>query len=186
MALLDAWDHAEFWKRRLVAPCMIYAVQSGEAVKFGKANDVWDRFATLRSSNPVEIKLLCVVPGDFEMEARFHRWLAPERIHYEWFEGPRVSEALAFMAELANKLLEAHDGGDTAPNWKGLMTWPRESLLPHGRSRKRDPAPVTVRKGAALPLSAEEREAFEARQAYEAEVKRQRNEARLLGEPNLC
>jgi hypothetical protein len=141
----DAWDHAEFWKKRLTAPCMVYAIRSGSAVKFGKANDVYERFATLRAANPVRIELLHTVPGDFELEARFHRWLAPDCVHYEWFDGPEVDRALEFMAELADKAIAAYEGGDTAPEWRGLMTWPRFALKQDYRKR-REPAPLTVRR----------------------------------------
>jgi len=125
---------------------MIYIVRSGDAIKVGKANRIDLRLESLQCGNPVKLKLLAAFPGDHELEARFHRWLAPDRIHGEWFEGPLVPQALEFALELSAKLRAVGPSAKQQPEWRGLMTWPRSALSPRGRARPRTPAPVTVRR----------------------------------------
>lgn len=141
--MIDAWEHAEFWMKELTNPCFVYVVQSGTAIKVGKATNVYERVATLQCGNPVTLELLHALPGDYELESRLHRDLRPHRIRNEWFDGPACEKTLQFIGDLAEKLLAAHDGGDTAPEWRGLMTWPRASLA--ARRARSKPAAITVR-----------------------------------------
>lgn len=141
-ALVDAWDHAEFWKKELVEPCFIYMVRSGSAVKVGKANDVYSRINGLQTGNPVKLELLHVVPGDHELETRIHKLLRKDRVHGEWFDGPNVERVLELVAELAAKILAAYGGDGVAPAWKGHIRWPVWTTY---HPRKRKSAPVTVR-----------------------------------------
>jgi hypothetical protein len=58
------------------------------------------------------------------------------RIRGEWFEGERVPQFLRYVAELAEKMVDAHDGGPNAPHYADVDS---------GRlARKRD-SDITVR-----------------------------------------
>lgn len=134
------------WQTHVAQPCLIYVLRDGTAYKFGKANSVYERADTLQCGNPRALGLVLTFPGGHELETRFHRWLRPVHIRGEWFEdGPEVQEALRFAEELRDKLYDAWDGGEAAPEWKGLMTWPRYALRQEYR-KKREHAPVTVRR----------------------------------------
>lgn len=131
--------------KQLTYPCFVYVVCSGEAVKVGKANDVYERIDGLQCGNPVRLKLLHVLPGDYKLETRLLRWLRPDRIHGEWFDGPLVSVALDAVAELADKLVLVYEYDGVAPSWRGKINWPAAAQNVLGDKPKRKPAEVTVR-----------------------------------------
>lgn len=65
---------------------MIYAIQCGDAVKFGKTKgNPYARLSELQTGNPVELKLLVAVELQEFCEKRIHDWLKSSRIRGEWF-----------------------------------------------------------------------------------------------------
>ena len=65
----------------------VYFVQSETTgpIKIGTARDVERRFARLRTMSPYQLRLLAVVPGGRQLEAKLHAKFSRWRLHGEWF-----------------------------------------------------------------------------------------------------
>lgn len=56
-----------------------------DLVKIGSTNRVTQRYLTLRSASPVEVRMLKVTKGTRRHELEFHRQFAQHRVRFEWF-----------------------------------------------------------------------------------------------------
>lgn len=72
----------------------VYFIRAGNrgAIKIGMAKDVNDRIANLQTGNAFKLNVLMLIPCDSELQARqleakFHRIFAKQRIRGEWFMG---------------------------------------------------------------------------------------------------
>jgi hypothetical protein len=112
--------HLALWIKRLKAPTFVYVIQSGTPIKVGFAVNVPQRMVLLQCGNPVELRLLHVLPGDQRLERLLHRKLKDSRVRRrsEWFDGPAVLPFLEYVDALANRMLAAWDGEDAAPNYE--------------------------------------------------------------------
>lgn len=76
---------------------VVYFVQAGAggAIKIGTAVDMPRRLSALQNGCPEFLVVLATVPGDREIEGRFHKRLRVHRIRGEWFKpAPAVLEAV--------------------------------------------------------------------------------------------
>lgn len=75
----------------------IYFVESGEGgpIKIGVAIDVTARLKDLQVANPIPLRLLVSIRGDYDDERSLHRRFASERISGEWFRGDGAVRAFA-------------------------------------------------------------------------------------------
>lgn len=91
-----------FARRR--ASGFVYAVQAVEGrklVKFGfTRGDPEKRLRHLQTGSPVELRLLCAVPGWPADETRLQRGFAEIRVRGEWFEPS--PELLALVARMVD------------------------------------------------------------------------------------
>lgn len=138
-------DLLYWWEARLGRRFRcVYVLGDGAAIKIGTATDFRARWDSLQCGNSRRLEVFCIIPGaGHDLEARLHRWLQPDRIRGEWFEGPLVEVVLAKVGELAQSMVRAYDGSENPPRWKGHVKWPAHVALNARRVRK--PAPVTTR-----------------------------------------
>jgi len=68
------------------APCFVYFVTDGEAIKIGKANNPKVRLSGLQTSTHKPLTILAVTPGNETLEREFHRVFHSKRLRGEWFE----------------------------------------------------------------------------------------------------
>lgn len=117
--------HIRYWANRLAEPKLVYVLRAGKEppVKIGTAQDVAARIAVLQTGNPYPLKVLCALPGGQPLEVVLHRYLAGSRLTGEWFDGPRVRDALARIAWMAEEMIEAHDGGPEPPLFTDFIGW---------------------------------------------------------------
>lgn len=188
-------EDLRYWKKKLWGRpadfAFVYVIQGapGTPIKVGLAKDPVKRMATLQTGYPWDLRLLYVFPADRGLEQRLHVDLAEGRLRGEWFDGPVVDDLFPFFAELRASFRRAGAlEGSTTP-WN-LHYWQLRKRMAMAAeevpSPRGQPAPVTVRHVAPSPLAGDELEERRKQQAYEAEVRRQRNEARLAREPNLA
>jgi hypothetical protein len=93
---------------------MIYFIQSNDNryIKIGKANNPVKRLAALQTNSPHRLKLLAVMPGDYEEESLLHKRFAVFRTQGEWFNAVPIlmdfvlhSERLCGLASVNNAFL---------------------------------------------------------------------------------
>lgn len=87
---------------------MIYFIQAGSdgPIKVGKAVDPEKRLRMLQTGATETLRLLAVVPGDYEREAKIHRDLKPYRQRGEWFAS--TPEVLTYLSSLRDIEYEIH------------------------------------------------------------------------------
>jgi hypothetical protein len=78
----------------------LYFVRCRDAVKIGRATDVFPRLVQIQAHNPVDVDCLCRLPGRGFEERQWHAYFRDLWIRGEWFEW--VPE-LAAAVELARK-----------------------------------------------------------------------------------
>lgn len=83
----------------------VYFVQQGEdgPIKIGLAKNVVARLDGLRASNPSELYVRAIVPGDHDLEAEIHLRFAKHHIRGEWFH-PDLA-LLGYIASLPKAAL---------------------------------------------------------------------------------
>jgi hypothetical protein len=120
--------HLAYWLRTLEVPSFVYVIRgdTGGPVKIGTTLDVYKRMAQLQTGNPRHLALVQVLPGNGELEHALHARFAESRIgQSEWFEGGGLDALLNFVADLAQAMVDAHDGGKRPPrldDWTPTMT----------------------------------------------------------------
>lgn len=65
--------------------CYLYAIRSGDYVKFGRAVDPHGRLADLQCASPIPLQLMAAVPVHGHAEMLAHRKFDHARAHGEWF-----------------------------------------------------------------------------------------------------
>ena len=86
----------------------VYAVDGGDLVKIGRANDVAARFVSLQTGSPTPLVLLGSVRGPRSLEKQIHAW-AKEHVHRgEWFrKTPPVMDVVQLIVDgKLDRLLE--------------------------------------------------------------------------------
>jgi len=80
---MNGWGRAMFQ----VISGYIYFIQMGEIgpIKIGFTKDVKKRLFFLQTATPYSLRLLCVFPGNEEMEREIHTCLGDIRLRGEWF-----------------------------------------------------------------------------------------------------
>lgn len=74
---------------------MIYAIQSGDAVKIGFAkSSALSRMRELQIGSAEELKLIAVCDGEVYDEKWLHRVLSAHRIRGEWFRKSELTDAV--------------------------------------------------------------------------------------------
>jgi hypothetical protein len=63
----------------------VYAIDGGDLVKIGKANDVAGRFSSLQSGSPIQLVLLGSIRGPRSLEKQIHAWAKEHIARGEWF-----------------------------------------------------------------------------------------------------
>lgn len=83
--MVQPTQHVQRWKPADRARCMTYAIAALEVarVKVGRTAHWEDRFAKLVYASPVELTLLAITKGDFEVE--LHRAMRDHHSHGEWY-----------------------------------------------------------------------------------------------------
>lgn len=176
-------EHLKFWTERLEEfwPCFVYVIRAGGPIKVGVAHNVPGRLRTLQTGNPYRFELLYVLPGAHDLEWQLHKRIEPNRTDggAEWFDGELIPAFLEFVDALALRMAAAYQDDGFAPSWKLLM----EGRRIKGRGKSSD---VVVRHIEPFPLSPEELEALRARDAYEADIERQRRDRIRRADPHLA
>lgn len=66
---------------------LVYFIRAGEGpVKIGVARDPERRRRELQTGHPAPLRVIAAVPGDERVERYFHRLLAEDHLHGEWFK----------------------------------------------------------------------------------------------------
>lgn len=78
----------------------LYFIRAGDAVKIGRAVDVWRRMGNMQSNNHEELDCICRLPGRGHEERQWQAHFRDHWIRGEWFEW---TEELAEAIELANQ-----------------------------------------------------------------------------------
>lgn len=73
----------------------VYFIRCGQHIKIGKSNSPWKRFDGLQTSNPGELEMLAIMPGDIEVEAELHSKFNNLLTRGEWFTA--TPELLRFI-----------------------------------------------------------------------------------------
>jgi hypothetical protein len=69
-----------------------------ERVKIGYTEALVSRLAHLQISSPVRLRVLAVVKGNRELEAKFHSRFAALRLHGEWFQmGKAIRKLIDYL-----------------------------------------------------------------------------------------
>lgn len=69
-------------------------------VKIGFAKDLYQRFHSIKSSNPLDVELLAVFDGDLADERALHDVFASVRVRREWFRyGPELEDFVQTLAD---------------------------------------------------------------------------------------
>lgn len=76
---------------------VIYFIQAGDLIKIGYTVDIKKRLIALRTSSPVALILLGIMPGGPKVEAELHERFASSRRHGEWFH--RNARLIRFIKE---------------------------------------------------------------------------------------
>lgn len=79
---------------------MIYFICDPEKkseVKIGYTNDIKRRLATLRTSSPMDLKVIATLEGDKELESEIHAELDQYRVTREWFDHDKAIDLLVEM-----------------------------------------------------------------------------------------
>lgn len=107
--------HYSFWQASEAQPDRyVYVIRGGSKnpIKIGKAKKPMQRLKTLQTGNAQTLRLLLIVPGWSELESVLHRRFDEYRLGTsEWFYGPGVSEAIAFVTELALYMVRSYQEG---------------------------------------------------------------------------
>jgi len=148
-------DHLEFWtgpERQPQPESFVYVIQAqGDSpIKVGWAADVPKRIAELQTGNPRTLRLLHLLVGEQRLEHNLHRRLGrPSRLIGEWFDGEEVEPFLAFVADLAQRMLEAYEASAEIPRWWNFLAdWRLHSGVSTDPSAK-----LTVRHVEPSPVS---------------------------------
>ena len=64
----------------------VYFIRNGSYVKIGISENPEQRLSALQGSSPIELELLCVVPGGRKLENKLHRQFKSLRGSGEWFK----------------------------------------------------------------------------------------------------
>jgi Meiotically up-regulated gene 113 len=67
------------------------------SIKIGFSATPERRFRELQTGNDEPLTLLCYLPADQSVEAKFHKMLAPDRLVGEWFAPSGKLRALLFL-----------------------------------------------------------------------------------------
>ena len=87
---------------------VVYAIRSGDFVKFGISKNPKDRLDYLQTGNPIRLQLVGSVRGGRRLEKKIHKYLASHRASGEWFKIDEVSAklVLAFKDSLRDAVDE--------------------------------------------------------------------------------
>ena len=77
----------------------VYALGSGDRVKFGQTKNLMKRISAIRTSSPVAVELLASVVSRTDLEKKIHRHLAADRLHGEWFTRSQHVERILELFE---------------------------------------------------------------------------------------
>jgi len=81
-------------------PSIYFILGAGtEKVKIGYSTNVKERLSGLQIGSPVKLLVIGSFPGEFEHEARLHKFLEKYRSHGEWFY---MADEVIDVIELAN------------------------------------------------------------------------------------
>lgn len=99
MSLLSVERDLDFWEDCLDNPSFVYIVQGepGTPIKVGVARNPRHRLQSLQTGNPVELRLLYVMPGSFPLEAELHYRLRDSSVRGEWFAEPGIDGFLIWV-----------------------------------------------------------------------------------------
>ncbi len=78
--------------------CYLYAMQSGQMIKFGRSADPEARLKELQTHHPLPLTLLVSVPCHMSLESAVLKRFAADRINGEWFHA--TVDVMSFIAEL--------------------------------------------------------------------------------------
>lgn len=78
----------------------LYFIRAGDAVKIGRASDVWKRLANMQANNHLELNCICRLSGRGHEERGWQSYFKTHHIRGEWFQW---TPALAAAIELARR-----------------------------------------------------------------------------------
>jgi hypothetical protein len=88
----------EFDPKLLIGPSIgddLYFIRAGDAVKIGRAVDVWTRMANMQVNNHLELDCICRLRGRGHEERAWHSFFRTHHIRGEWFQWtPAMAEAV--------------------------------------------------------------------------------------------
>jgi hypothetical protein len=96
-------DFGEFSVALLNAPQTgddLYFIRAGDAVKIGRAFNVWKRMQNMQVNNHLELNCICRLAGRGHEEAGWHAYFKAQHIRGEWFHW---TPAIQASIELARK-----------------------------------------------------------------------------------
>jgi hypothetical protein len=74
----------------------LYFIRCRDAVKIGRATEVFSRLVQIQTSNPVDVDCVCRLPGRGFEERQWHAYFRDLWIRGEWFEWvPELAAAVA-------------------------------------------------------------------------------------------
>lgn len=120
----------EFWKARLDRGgwSFVYVLQAGKTgpIKVGRAFSVGDRMRDLQTGCPYTLHLRHLLPAvDAHLAERyFHKRLARDKTHGEWFEGALVDQFVKDFAALSVAAQQAHEDSGKPPDFRALVPNP--------------------------------------------------------------
>lgn len=68
----------------------VYFISDGDFVKIGKTNDIKKRIKTLKTANPRELKIICLIncKNSLEsniLESKIHKYFEKKNVSWEWY-----------------------------------------------------------------------------------------------------
>ena len=66
-------------------PSVVYAVKSGDYIKFGRTKRLKHRLKDLQISSPIDLEVIGVITGAHQLERQIHVCLKQYRTRGEWF-----------------------------------------------------------------------------------------------------
>jgi T5orf172 domain len=80
-------------------PDTVYVMRAASGhYKVGCSSLIDVRLRQIRRSSPVNVELVCSMPGTVEVERRLHTHLAASRMHCEWFaDSPEIHEVIRWI-----------------------------------------------------------------------------------------
>lgn len=98
---------------------MIYFIQHTDFIKIGYTKEIHKRLSGLQVSSPVKLKVLGLIPGNFEDESKYHIMFEHLRSHGEWFSADQ--DLIDFISKQNTDLMWKHGFQEQEYNEMGII-----------------------------------------------------------------